>query len=308
MKPLAKPNVLVSACFFEACRYNGAYISDAFVKSLSNFVNTVKVCPEVEIGLGIPRDPILIQKEDDHLKLIQPSTGLDLTEKMTNFSKNFVKNLNIDGAILKSKSPSCGVYSAKYFHKNAQSLGKGPGFFAKELLDAFEDYPIEEEKRLLDDGIRYDFLTKIFAIADLRENFEHMKDYSELIEFHTRYKFMLMYYNQNIMRFLGRFVASSKNEDFNSVKDTYKKQFLKALNSKRKRLNHINVMEHIFGYFSRKLNNAERRHFMEVLKLFKEDKIDIFVPLYMLKSFAIRFGDEYILKQTYLEPFLKELI
>ena len=308
MRPLVKPNILISDCFFEAVRYNGAYISDDFVKSLSKFVNVITVCPEVSIGLGIPRDPILIQKKDDSLRLIQPSTGLDLTDKMTAFSKSFVKNLNIDGAILKSKSPSCGVYSAKYFHENGESLGKGAGFFAKELLQSFPEYPIEEEKRLLDDGIRHDFLTKIFAIADLRTSFENMEKYSDLIEFHTRYKFMLMYYNQNIMRFLGKLVANSKDEDFNVVKDTYKKHFLKALNSKRKKPSHINVLEHIFGYFSKRISAAERKHFMEVLRLFKEDKIDIFVPLYMLKSFAIRFNEEYILKQTYLEPFPKELI
>lgn len=308
MRPLVKPNILVSSCFFEACRYNGAYISDDFVQSLSNFVNIVRICPEVEIGLGIPRDPILIQKENDDLRLVQPSTGLDVSQKMVEFSKNFIQNLNIDGAILKSKSPSCGVYSAKYFHKNGQSLGKGPGFFAREVLEAFPNHPIEEEKRLLDKGIRYDFLTKIFSIADLKKTFENMYEYSELIEFHTRYKFILMYYNQSIMRSLGRLVAYSKNEDFSSVKETYKKQFLQALNSKKRKLSHINVLEHIFGYFSRKLNNAERRHFVEVLKLFKEDKVDLFVPLYMLKSFAIRFGDEYILNQAYLEPFPKELI
>ncbi len=308
MRQLVKPNVLVSTCFFENVRYNGAYISDDFVKSLSNFVNIIKVCPEVSIGLGIPRDPILIQKNSDTLKLIQPSTGLDLSQKMIEFSENFVKNLNIDGAILKSKSPSCGVYSAKYFYENAQSSGKGPGFFARELLKAFPDYPIEEEKRLLDDGIRHDFLTKIFAIADLRTSFENMKKYSDLIEFHTRYKFMLMYYNQNIMRFLGKLVASSKDEDFNTVKDIYKKHFLKALNSRKRKLSHVNVLEHMFGYFSKKISSLERKHFMEILRLFKEDKINIFVPLYMLKSFAIRFEETYILKQTYLEAFPKELI
>ncbi|MGC9143472.1 YbgA family protein [Hydrogenobaculum sp.] len=308
MKQLVKPNILVSSCFFEACRYNGAFISDDFVKSLSNFVNVIKVCPEVAIGLGVPRDPILIQKKGDNLRLIQPSTGIDVSQKMIEFSKNFVKDLDIDGAILKSKSPSCGVYSAKYFHENGQSLGKGPGFFAKELLEAFPDYPIEEEKRLLDEDIRYDFLTKIFAISDLKNTFKNMKDYSELIDFHTRYKFTLMYYNQNIMRFLGKLVASSRNEDFDVVKDTYKKHFLKALNSKKRKISHINVLEHIFGYFSRKISSAERRHFMEVLKLFKEDKVDLFVPLYMLKAFAIRFDEEYILKQAYLEPFPKELI
>ncbi len=307
MKPL-RPKLLLSACFLEACRYNGAYISDDFVKSLQNYVNIVKVCPEAFIGLGIPRDPIVIQKNETELKLIQPSTGLDLSQKMKNFSKEFVKNIDIDGAILKSKSPSCGVYSAKYFGKSEMSLGKGPGFFAMELLKAFPNIPTEEEKRLLDKDLRFHFLTRLYAVSDLNSSLKDMKDYSELINFHTKYKLLLMFYNQSVMKSMGKFVANSSKEDFEKVKSTYKEMFLKAINSKAKKTSHINILEHIFGYFSKWLSNKERRHFMEVLKLFKEDKLDIFVPLEMLRSFAFRTNEEYILNQSYLNPFPRELL
>lgn len=305
---MAKPKILISECFLSPCRYNGAIINDEFVSRLLKYIDYIYVCPEVSIGLGVPRDPILIQISNNTKRLIQPSTNLDLTDKMLSFSKNFIKYLNIDGAILKSKSPSCGVYSAKYFLENKMQYGKGAGFFANELINNFPHIPIEEEKRLIDETLRYHFLVRIFAISDMRETFNNISSYKELIDFHTRYKLMLMYYNQNIMRNLGKLVASSSKEPIDSVISTYKEFFLKALNTKPKRTNHINTIEHMFGYFSKRISRKERMHFMEVLRLFKENKIDLILPLEMIKAFALRFEEEYILKQTYLEPFPKELL
>lgn len=305
---MVKPKILLSECFLEACRYNGAKIQDDFVLKLLKYVDYETVCPEVSVGLGIPRDPIVIQQTKNGLKLIQPNTGFDLTDKMNHFAKDFVRHLDIDGAILKSKSPSCGVYTAKYFLENNNIIKRGPGFFAKEIIEKFEYLPIEEEKRLLDEGLRYNFLVRIFSIADLKANLKQVSYYKDIIEFHTKYKFLLMYYNQSIMRNIGRFLANSSKLDLNIVRESYIYMFLKALSSKPKRVNHINVIQHMFGYFSKKITPREKRHFMEVLRLFKEYKLNLYTILEFLKSFALRFEEQYILTQSYLEPFPRDLI
>ncbi len=305
---MVKPKILLSDCFLEACRYNGAIVNDDFASRLLKYIDYIAVCPEVSIGLGIPRDPILIQISNNTKRLIQPSTGLDLTDKMNTFSNDFVKSLDIDGVILKAKSPSCGVYSAKYFLENQMQSGKGPGFFASAVLEHFKYIPIEEEKRLLDEGLRYHFLVRIFAIGDMRETLKSISSYKELIDFHTRHKFMLMYSNQNIMRQLGKLTASSSKEPLENTLSIYRELFLKALNTKHKKTSHINTIEHMFGYFSKRMSHKERMHFMEVLRLFKENKINLLLLLEMIKALALRFEEEYILNQTYLEPFPKELL
>ncbi|MDD4858406.1 MAG: DUF523 domain-containing protein, partial [Candidatus Krumholzibacteria bacterium] len=117
MGSLARPTVVVSKCLgFAACRYNGLGISSDFVKALMPDVDFVPVCAEVEIGLGVPREPIRVASGPNGLRLLQPSTGLDVTERMVRFARTFLESLSaVDGFILKSRSPSCGVRDVKVF-------------------------------------------------------------------------------------------------------------------------------------------------------------------------------------------------
>lgn len=134
---MLKPKILFSRCFFEPVRYNGGLVVDEFVEKLKKYVDCVYLCPEVEIGLGVPRAPVIIKQNNNEKRLIQQETGLDLTDKMISYVENVIKQLNkIDGAVLKAKSPSCGVSSTKLY-RNGVVIGKTDGFLAESLKKPF---------------------------------------------------------------------------------------------------------------------------------------------------------------------------
>jgi uncharacterized protein YbbK (DUF523 family) len=161
----SKPIIVVSRCLgFAVCRWNGAAIENSLVKDLANSVEFITVCPECEIGLGVPRPPILMVQKDSGLALVQPATGADLTERMETFSHNFLDSLDrVDGFLLKRKSPSCGVANVPIFADPdaEQPIEKGPGFFARAVLERFPDTPIEDESCLEDLSRREKWLTAV---------------------------------------------------------------------------------------------------------------------------------------------------
>ena len=167
-----KPKVVVSRCLgFAVCRWNGAAIENRFVKHLGKYVEYLTVCPECEIGLGVPRQPILMVQKGSGLALVQPATGADLTDKMISFSRDFLDSLvQVDGFLLKSRSPSCGLDNVPIYAgpDDEQPFDKGPGFFARAVLEHFPDTPAEDEDRLADLKLREKWLAAVFTRARFR--------------------------------------------------------------------------------------------------------------------------------------------
>ncbi|MBI4727752.1 DUF523 domain-containing protein [candidate division TA06 bacterium] len=167
----AKPRIVVSKCLgFAACRYNGLMISSPLVRKLKDHVDFVPVCPEQEIGLGVPRDPIRVIEIKGRRSLFQPATGRDLTKEMKAFAGKFFRNLGpVDGFLLKSRSPSCGIGDVKIYSgtKEKQTIltAKGHGFFGSRVMKLYPGLAIEDESRLKKAAIREHFLTSIFTMA-----------------------------------------------------------------------------------------------------------------------------------------------
>ena len=158
MKDFLKPRIVISKCIeFDTCRYNGQMISSDFVEKLKSFLEFIPVCPEFEIGLGVPRDPIRVISLGGNLRLIQPKTEKDVTKDMVDFSNSFLDKLSdLDGFILKSKSPSCGIKDVKVHAGGGipPKDPKGPGFFGKAVLEKYPNLAIEDEGRLLNSRIK----------------------------------------------------------------------------------------------------------------------------------------------------------
>jgi len=169
------PVVVVSKCLgFAACRYDGEVVEDGFVARLDRHARLVTVCPEVEIGLGVPRDKIRLVGAGADQRLVQPATGRDLTDAMRTFAAGFLGRLGehaVDGFVLKSRSPSCGVRDGKVFvdWETEAALDLGPGVFTRTVAEVWPGVPIEDEKRLSDRSVRIDFLTRLYDRARLRE-------------------------------------------------------------------------------------------------------------------------------------------
>ncbi len=306
-----KPRVVVSACLnLKPVRYNGQEVRDEFVLKLLPYCEVIEVCPEVAIGLGVPRDKIIVYKKGEGFGLSQPSTGLELKEKMESFSDNFLKSLpEVDGFILKSKSPSCGVSNTKIYKdpEGKEFYSKGKGLFALKVLESFENLPVEDEGRLKDRELRVHFLTRLFALADLRESFEKIKEVKDLMEFHQRYKYLLMAYSQVKLKALGRLVAKAREENLKETLTEYKKLFSEALKRKPSVGQHANAILHIFGHLSRNLKPSEKAHFFKLVEDYKKGAVERRLLLEFLKGYAYRFENQYLINQAYLHPYPENL-
>lgn len=303
-----KPTIVISKCLgFAKCRYNGDTIPDKFVKELSNYVNYITVCPEVGIGLPIPRETIRLVLEDDEIKLFQPSTGRELTKDMLKFSEEFLSKLpEIDGFILKGRSPSCGTKNVKIYLGKEKTVGsiKGAGLFARAVKDKFPSKAIEEEGRLTNFKIREHFLTKLFTFFSLRQ----IKTLADLVKFQSDNKYLLMAYNQKEQKILGRIIANHDKRDIKNIMKEYEDHLALAFARAPRYTSIINALQHIFGYFSDKLSAKERTFFLETLESYRENKIPLSVLIHLLKGYAIQYQQEYILRQTILSPYPEGLI
>ena len=306
-----KPKVVISKCIeFDHCRWNGNIIKSNLIKILKNYVEFIPVCAEVEIGLGVPRDPIKIVKSDS-LKLIQPKTMREYSKSMEEFSENFLNSISgIDGFIMKFKSPSCGLYETKYYfdeNRGSAVIEKGAGLFGKAVLDKFPDIAIETEGRLTNFRIREHWLTKLFVLRYFRA----IKDsytISNLVEFHSRNKYLLMAYNQSLMREMGRIVANHLQKDFKSVIPEYEKLLLLSLIEPPSYNSHINVLMHALGYFKKSLSNQEKTFFLDELEKYRAGWIPLFVMNELLKAWIVRNNESYLNQQTYFNPYPHELM
>lgn len=307
MERFDRPKILVSRCLgFEPVRWNGIVIQDDFIKKLTNYVNFITVCPEVEIGLGVPRDPIRIVKKDKSYFLIQHNTEKDITDRMEKFSKNFLKNQRtFDGVILKEKSPSCGIKNVKVYNKDGNVVENGSGFFAKNVLEYFPNIPIESEGRLNNIYLKENFLTKIFLISNFRKLEKKM---NELINFHSNNKYLFLAYNQRMLRDLGKIVANHENYNVDNVFLFYEQILLSGLKINYRRNSFYNTFLHILGYFKDKIKKDEKDFILENLDDFKNEKLDLTTVLKLFQSYIIRFDIDYLKKQTLFNPFPKNLI
>ncbi len=309
-----KPRIVVSKCLgFDACRYNGEKLKDDFLENLQPFVDYVFVCPEVEIGLGVPRDPIRLvsqSRDKERPQLVQPATGRDVTGEMSDFSARFLKGLSrIDGFVLKGKSPSCAIKDAKlYSHpESGPAFARGPGLFGAEVLKGFPGAAVEDEGRLKNLHLREHFLTRVFTSARFRRLMESSR-IADLVEFHSRHKMLLMAYHQEEMRHLGRLVANPHKLPAAQIFPEYGEGLSRAFRQPPRYNSNINVLMHAFGYVSKELGSSEKAHFLDTLDRFRQKQVPLVVPATLLGSWIRRFRVEYLASQLYFEPFPVELV
>lgn len=311
MNTFATPKVVVSKCLeFDHVRYNGELIPDKVVQRLKPYVQFLPVCPEVEIGLGVPRDVIRIVRSGEEERLMQPASGEDLTEAMTTFSKGFLDSLtDVDGFLLKNRSPTCGTQDVKVYDKLEKSpvVGKTKGLFAQEVLHTYPGLAIEEEGRLKNFRIREHFFTKLFTLAKFRE-LKGNPTMKGLVNSHSENKYLFMTYNQKTLKEMGRIVANHEKHSIEEVFEAYEEKLQWMFRRAPNRKSNMNVCQHIMGYFKNELTKAEKDFFMAELEKFYNEKIPLSTIIAILKSWVVRFDNEYLLQQTYFNPYPEELV
>ena len=305
-----KPTILVSKCLeFDHCRYDGSMISSDFVKKIEPFVDFTPVCPEVEIGLGVPRKSLRLIEKEQQIRLVQPATSKDYTDNMISFSKSFLtKHNNFDGAILKSRSPSCGIKDVKLYTDslNAMPLKRTIGLFSSILLELFPGI-VESEGRLRNPFIQEHFLASTFTLADFKES-RNRHHISDLVSFHSKNKFLFMAYNQELLKTLGQISANQQNKEIHQIFDQYEKVLFSMFSKPPSHKSTINVLLHLFGYTSNNLNKEEKKFFLDLVDQYRNEKISLNVLTHVLKSWIVRFSEPYLSNQTFFNPFPEDLL
>ena len=302
-----RPRLVLSRCLeLDACRYNGATIRAPLVTALAEHVELVPVCPEIEVGLGVPRDPIrLVRPDGGGTRLVQPSTGRDLTGAMRGFGSAFLDGLSdVDGFLLKSRSPSCGIDGAKVYAGAGDALpvDEEAGMFAAAVLERFRHHPVEHERHLADPEIRDHWLTALFAGAALRLA-RARGGMAALVAFHARHKLTLMASAPADQKALGRVVANAEGRAPDDVWEAYAPAFRRALATRPGRGRHVNALQHAAGYFKDTLGSAEKRRFGELLEEYRAGRASRLAPLELVRSWARRHGEPWLSGQTYLAPY-----
>jgi len=220
-----------------------------------------------------------------------------------------MKNVGeVDGAILKHRSPSCGTYDVKvYAQSGGPGGGKRAGFFGGVVKEQLAKGAVEDEGRLRNFTIRDHFYTALFAFAHLRVVLNEGK-IGDLVQFHSEYKLLLMAYNQKEMRLLGPVIAGYKKGNFAAVAEQYAFHFRLALAKAPRFTANINVLQHAQGYFSDKLTTAELGIFNTALEKYRGNKLPLSALLSMIRLWIARWDEPYLAQQRFFAPYPEELV
>ena len=302
-----------SACLLGSCvRFDGGHKLDRFLtETMAPFVEWVPVCPEVEVGMGVPRETLRLVRHGDAVRLVAQRSGTDHTEAMRTWSKQRVhelERLELCGYVLKKGSPSCGMDRVRLHEPSGMPSRGARGIFAEELMRHFSRLPIEEEGRLNDPALRENFLERVFAYQRLRGLFRGGWRRRDLIGFHAAHKLQLMAHSPAHYRALGRLVADCKRYKASELRETYADKFMEALRHRATVRRHVNVLQHIIGYFREHMDAVSRDEFHRLVEDYRNGLIPLVVPLTLVRHYALQFHVTYLSRQVYLDPHPKELM
>ena len=302
----------ISACLLgHEVRFDAGHKRNAFLtETFGRFVEWVPVCPEVECGLGTPRESMRLVRGDG-VRLLTVKTRVDLTAQMERFSGSRVAALSgedLSGYVLKKDSPTCGLERVKIYDRHGTPVRGGRGLFAAALVDAFPHLPVEEEGRLADPRLRDNFVERVFAYRRLRSLFVARWTVGDVVRFHTAHKLLLLAHAPEAYRQLGRMVAGARGLSREVLEQRYIDGFMQALAQLATARLHTNVLQHMAGYFKDRVDAASKRELAETITDYRDGLVPLVVPLTLLRHYVRRFEVAYLAGQTYLQPHPKELM
>jgi uncharacterized protein YbgA (DUF1722 family)/uncharacterized protein YbbK (DUF523 family) len=304
----------ISACLLgQKVRYDGEHKRDAFlVEVFGRYVEWVPVCPEVEMGLGVPRDTLRLERWGDDVRLIMPKTGTDYTERMRTFATSRLAALGQEqlcGYVFKKDSPSCGMERVRLYPSRGVPQKSGQGLFAAALMQRFPFLPVEEEGRLQDPRLRENFVTRVFAYQRWRQMAQKTITRAALMGFHAQHKFVLVAHSQVGSQRLGRLLAHpDRYADDQALAAAYLEGFTEVMRRPPTRRRHTNVLQHLAGYVSDHLESDDRQELTGMIDQYRRGLLPLIVPVTLIRHYVRKFRVPYLLDQVYLTPHPHELM
>jgi len=303
----------ISSCLLgREVRFDGGHKRDRFLTdTFGRFVEWVPVCPEVEAGFGTPREAMRLVGDGGRLRLLGVKTARDLTDTMERYARRRVEQLageQLCGYVLKKDSPSCGMARVKVYNAHKVPARTGVGLFAAALSERHPFLPLEEEGRLVDPRIRDNFVERVFAYQRLRALFAGRWTLGALVSFHTAHKLSLMAHSVTAYQALGPLVAGAKSLPRGDLESRYTEGFMRALEPIATARRHVNVLQHMAGYFKKQLDAASRAELAATLDDYRAGLVPLIVPITLIRHHVRQHDVTYLAGQVYLAPHPKELM
>jgi len=308
-----KIKIGVSSCLLGVkVRFDGNHRQDRYLTDiLDPYVEWMRVCPEVEVGMGVPRESVYLLGNLEEPRMVGHRTGKDWTDPMNRYAQKRVRELvaeDLCGFIFKKASPSCGIGGVPIRSEKKMPIGKGAGLFARAFMQEYPLVPVEDEGRLNDAKIRDNFITRIFAYRRLQDLVENGFQRGELVKFHTTYKYLLLAHSPKHYKQLGQVVANPKKYSKKELEDAYSATFMEGLTCRATKKKHVNVLQHMHGFFKDEVSPEDRQDVYRCIKDYEKGYVPLIVPMTLIQHFVRKYNVEYLRDQIYLNPHPKELM
>lgn len=299
----------ISSCLLGAeVRYDGGHKRHGYIeKTLGQYFEFVRFCPEMAIGLGVPRDPIHLLRVNEQIRCVGiKDPSLDVTDRLRDCADEQKHwQAKICGYIFKKDSPSCGMERVRVYINDIPDKN-GQGLFAQRVMHNFPNLPVEEEGRLGDPVLRENFIQRVYVLHRWQQLMAEGLTRYGLEQFHAQHKLIIMSHDQNAVRELGKMIAGHET-DIHQLAESYLTTLMNCLKVRASRGNHVNVLQHIQGYLKRNLDAADKAELSEVIEKYRVAEIPLIVPITLLRHHFRKSPDAYIDNSYYMNPYLAEL-
>lgn len=312
-EPLAKIPVGISRCLLgESVRYNGDHKHNRFCTTvLADYFDFVATCPEVEIGMTVPRKPIrLVLQGDDTRALASDDATLDYSDQLRAQGQTYARtNQQICGFIATPNSPSCGVFGVKLYLPNGNPINKTSGLFSASMQVTNPLLPIEEAGRLNDAGLRENFIMRVYTYHRWQQLQTSGITAHGLVQFHSRHKYLLMSRNYQAYKTLGKLISNVGGDDVEEISGQYISGLMQALAKTPERSTQCNVLQHLMGYLKRQIDGRDKQELLNSIEDYRDGVIPLIVPVALLRHHLEREPEtnDYALQQYYLKPYPHQL-
>ena len=310
----ARPKLGISSCLLgNEVRYDGGHKHNRYItRTLGEYFDFVPFCPEVAIGLSTPRPPIRLVDDGESVRVLgTEDSSLDYTDKLSGYGDRVSGSMDdYCGYIVKKDSPSCGMERVKIYQekKEAPPVRRGSGAYTAALMASRPELPVEEEGRLMDPGLRENFVIRVFTLFRWRCMVKEGLTPGSLVEFHTRHKFLIQAHHEATYRQLGPMVARAGSEDLDALTPEYLVCLMQGLRHVTTPGKQANVLMHIMGFIKNQMTPEDKTEMLDLIEMHQSGLVPVIVPITLMNHFLRRYPHEYIEKQYFLEPHPRELM
>ena len=300
-----RPRLGISSCLVgERVRYDGEPRRDSlFTETLAAHVEWVPVCPEVECGLAVPREPMRLEGVRSAARLVTIDTRVDHTDLMLEWATRRLGELdsaNLWGFVLKSRSPSCGVRDAPFYDEDGVARSEGAGLFARSVGTAFHLLPVEDDERLHNDRALGSFIERVCCMRRYRDAVGESRSREALAAFHEKHVLQLRAHSAGLERRMRGLVESTFHDDAALLFDRYEGLLAGVLETEVTIEGHAWVLRHTLELVRDALADDERKEIADAIDRFASGEAPLAVPVCLLRrqeqAIPLSRG------QSYLEP------